>query len=65
MSFENDFYGSQRFSTAATVRKQFSKLDDWDVSLQERAVTVEAFEAHVDNSTNEIIFKDGLSCLKI
>ena len=61
MSFENDFYGSQRFSTASGVRQRFSKLDDWDVSLQERAVTVEAFEAHVDNSTNEIIFKDGLS----
>jgi len=63
MSYINDKYGSQRFSTGVSVSKKYSKFDDWDVSLQERAVDLKAFKEHAKatNSTNEIIFKDGLS----
>ena len=63
MSYINDKYGSQRFSTGVSVDKKYSKFGDWDVSLQERAVDLEAFKEHAKatNSTNEIIFKDGLS----
>ena len=63
MSYINDKYGSQRFSTGVSVTKKYDKLSDWDVSLQERAVDLTAFKEHAKatNSTNEIIFKDGLS----
>lgn len=63
MSYETDYYGSQRFSTGVGVRKRYSSLSDWDVSLQERAVDLKAFKEHAaaTKSSNEIIFKDGLS----
>lgn len=62
MSFDSDYYGSQRFSTGAGVSKQFRNLGDWDVALQERAVDLKAFKQHAESQgNNEIIFKDGLS----
>ena len=61
MSFKTDYYGSQKFSNGK-VYKKYDNLDDWDVSLQERAVDLQAFKNHaVGNDNNEIIFKDGLS----
>lgn len=62
MSFESDFFGSQRFSTSAGASKKFHNLEDWDLSLQERAVDLKSFKQHATGrGNNEIIFKDGLS----
>jgi len=64
MSYSDDYYGSQRFSTGVGARSKSDKLEDWDVSLQERAVDLNGFKDHRDENrggNNEIIFKDGLS----
>lgn len=63
ISYESDYYGSQRFSTArGGAGKKDELYGDWDLALQEKAVDLDAFRAHRDGrNSNEIIFKDGLS----
>ena len=64
LSYDRDYYGSQRFSTArGGLRKKHAELEDWDANIQERAVDLDAFIDHASrgNSSNELVLKDGLS----
>jgi len=64
LSYDRDYYGSQRFSTArGGLRKKHAELEDWDANIQERAVDLDAFIDHASraNSGNELVLKDGLS----
>ena len=64
VSYDQDYYGSQRFSTArGGLGKKYSELEDWDANIQERAADLDAFIDHASrgNSSNELVLKDGLS----
>ena len=64
VSYDQDYYGSQRFSTArGGLGKKYSELEDWDANIQERAADLNAFIDHASrgNSSNELVLKDGLS----
>lgn len=61
ISYQEDFYGSQRFSTGRNLPSKMPELEDWDVALQLRAVDLKYYEQHRSYGGNELIFKDGLS----